>query len=186
MAERLAPDLVDKVQPEKLVDPIFRDGLMEELGPEVWVVAEPQVQAAVATAITDNFLLAAAIVFVSVLAILRMKEIRLRREGVPSNAVDVQRPRPTRAIPSGPVVTSARDIPISLRPSRPARKTRLNGVSEVFDLELRGQVDPPSVAVAVDAAAPAPGLRRSVMAAAMLGAGVGFVLSLVYPRDGPD
>ena len=180
LAERLAPDLVDKVQPEKLVDPIFRDGLMEELGPEIWVVAEPQVQAAVATAITDNFLLAAAIVFVSVVAILRMKEIRLRREGVPSQLVNVQRPEPTRAIPSGPVVTSARDIPISTQPSRPVR---LNGVSEVFDLELRGQVNPPSAAEIVDGAAPAKGLRRSVVAAAMLGAGVGFVLSLVYPRD---
>ena len=187
LAERLEPDVADRVQPEKLVDPIFREDLMNDLGPEVWTVAEPQVQAAVATAITDNFLLAAAIVFVSVLAILRMKEIRLRREGMPAAAVAVERPEPTRAIasrPSGSVVSSARDIPISTRPSQPARLTRLNGVSEVFELELRAQLRPPDDVVVVgNHSRPEPSLRRSVVAAAMLGAGVGFALSFVYPRN---
>jgi len=183
LAERLEPDVADRVQPEKLVDPIFREDLMNDLGPEVWTVAEPQVQAAVATAITDNFLLAAAIVFISVLAILRMKEIRLRREGMPAAAVAVERPEPTRAIasrPSGSVVSSARDIPISTRPSQPAR---LNGVSEVFELELRAQLRPPDEPVATISNESVPSMRRSVVAAAMLGAGVGFALSFVYPRN---
>ena len=187
LAERLESDVAERVQPEKLVDPIFREDLMNDLGPEVWTVAEPQVQAAVATAITDNFLLAAAIVFISVLAILRMKEIRLRREGMPAAAVAVERPEPTRAIASrasGSVVSSARDIPISTRPSPPARLTRLNGVSEVFALELRAQLRPPDdVAVVGNNRRPEPSLRRSVVAAAMLGAGVGFALSFVYPRN---
>ena len=183
LTERLEPDVADRVQPEKLVDPIFREDLMNDLGPEVWTVAEPQVQAAVATAITDNFLLAAAIVFISVLAILRMKEIRLRREGMPAATVAVERPEPTRAIalrPSGSVVSSARDIPVSTRPSRP---DRLNGVSEVFDLELRGQVRPASPPAAANSGESEPSIRRSVVAAAMLGAGVGFALSFVYPRN---
>ena len=186
LRERLEPDVADRVQPEKLVDPIFREDLMNDLGPEVWIIAEPQVQAAVATAITDNFLLAAAIVFVSVLAILRMKEIRLRREGMPAASIAVERPEPTRAIasrPSSSVVSSARDIPISTRPSQPAR---LNGVSEVFELELRAQLHPPDdVDVVVNNRRPEPSLRRSVVAAAMLGAGVGFALSFVYPRNRP-
>ena len=188
LRERLEPDVADRVQPEKLVDPIFREDLMNDLGPEVWTIAEPQVQAAVATAITDNFLLAAAIVFISVLAILRMKEIRLRREGMPAAAVAVERPEPTGAPtgtiasrPSGSIVSSARDIPISTRPSQPAR---LNGVSEVFELELRAQLRPPDdVAVVGNSRQPEPSLRRSVVAAAMLGAGVGFALSFVYPRS---
>ena len=186
LRERLEPDVADRVQPEKLVDPIFREDLMNDLGPEVWTIAEPQVQAAVATAITDNFLLAAAIVFISVLAILRMKEIRLRREGMPAAAVAVERPEPTRAIASrssGSIVSSARDIPISTRPSQPAR---LNGVSEVFELELRAQLRPPDdVAVVGNSRPPESSLRRSVVAAAMLGAGVGFALSFVYPRSRP-
>ncbi len=188
LRERLEPDVADRVQPEKLVDPIFREDLMNDLGPEVWTIAEPQVQAAVATAITDNFLLAAAIVFISVLAILRMKEIRLRREGMPAAAVAVERPEPTGAPtgtiasrPSGSIVSSARDIPISTRPSQPVR---LNGVSEVFELELRAQLRPPDdVAVVGDNRPPESSLRRSVVAAAMLGAGVGFALSFVYPRS---
>ena len=188
LRERLEPDVADRVQPEKLVDPIFREDLMNDLGPEVWTIAEPQVQTAVATAITDNFLLAAAIVFISVLAILRMKEIRLRREGMPAAAVAVERPEPTGAPtgtiasrPSGSVVSSARDIPISTRPSQPVR---LNGVSEVFELELRAQLRPPEdVAVVGNRSQPEPSLRRSVVTAAMLGAGVGFALSFVYPRS---
>ena len=188
LRERLEPDVADRVQPEKLVDPIFREDLMNDLGPEVWTIAEPQVQAAVATAITDNFLLAAAIVFISVLAILRMKEIRLRREGMPAAAVAVERPEPTGAPtgtiasrPSGSIVSSARDIPISTRPSQPVR---LNGVSEVFELELRAQLRPPDdVAVVGNSRQPESSLRRSVVAAAMLGAGVGFALSFVYPRS---
>ena len=182
LVERLTPDLVERIQPEKLVDPLFRESLMTDLGPEVWSVAEPQVQSAVATAITDNFLLAAAIVLVSVLAILRMKEIKLRGATMPS-AIEVERPDPTRAIASGtsaPIVSSARDIPISTRPSQPAR---LNGVSEVFELELRAQLRPPDAPAVVNNREREPSLRRSVLAAAMLGAGVGLALFYVYPRN---
>ncbi len=186
LAERLEPDVANRVHPEKLVDPIFREDLMNDLGPEVWIVAEPQVQAAVATAITDNFLLAAAIVFISVLAILRMKEIRLRSEGMPAAAIDVERPEPTRAIASassGPIVSSARDIPISNRPSPPPR---LNGVSEAFDLELRPQVRPDTDSPADASSEPTPNLRRTAVAAAMIGTGLGVALSLIYSRNRPD
>ena len=94
LRQRLEPELVQVIQPEKLVDPIFRDGLVDALGPEVWAVTEPEVQSAVAVAITDNFLLAAGIVVIAVLAILRMKEIRLRSAELPAAPV-VQRPEPS-------------------------------------------------------------------------------------------
>ena len=97
LMERLSPDLVGRIQPEKLVDPLFREGLVEDLGTEVWAVAEPQVQSAVATAITDNFLLAAGIVLISVLAILRMKEIRLRSAELPPAVTSSDRIRTHRA-----------------------------------------------------------------------------------------
>ena len=103
LMERLSPDLVDRIQPEKLVDPLFRDGLVEDLGTEVWAVAEPQVQSAVATAITDNFLLAAAIVLISVLAILRMKEVKLRSAELPGSAVAVERPESEPQLPPSSV-----------------------------------------------------------------------------------
>ena len=174
LADRLAPDLVERIQPEKLVDPIFRDGLMDDLGPEVWTVVEPQVQAAVATAITDNFLLAAAIVLISVLAIFRMKEIRLRSDQLPSAPVSVQRPDPA---PRSPAETRVIEFPVL----EPKPRPRLNGAVEVFDLELREQYATPAE---MNGTRPAPSLRRSVLTAAMIGAGLGLALSLVYPRRG--
>ena len=134
LVERLTPDLVEKIQPEKLVDPLFRESLMTDLGPEVWSIAEPQVQTAVATAITDNFLLAAAIVLISVLAIFRMKEIRLRSAALPSG-VNVERPDPD---PPKTEATRVVEFPIlEPKPSSP-----FNGAVEAFDLELRDQYAP--------------------------------------------
>ncbi len=179
LMERLTPDLVEKIQPEKLVDPLFRDSLMEDLGPEIWSVAEPQVQTAVATAITDNFLLAAGIVLISVLAIFRMKEIKLRSAELPSPAVSVERPERERAEPIPPPVQSVREIPVSARPSRPAP---LNGASEMFALELRGQFEP--VSASLDEPQRPRSLRRSILAAAVIGAGVGLAWWLVNPRNG--
>ena len=179
LMERLTPDLVEKIQPEKLVDPLFRDSLMEDLGPEIWAVAEPQVQTAVATAITDNFLLAAAIVLISVLAIFRMKEIKLRSAELPSPAVSVERPEREQAAPIAPPVQSVREIPVSARPSRPAPA---NGASEMFALELRGQFEP--VLASLDEPQRPRSLRRSIVAAAVIGAGVGLAWSLVNPRNG--
>ena len=114
LIERLSPELVEVIEPEKLVDPIFRDGLVEELGAEVWAVAEPEVQAAVATAITDNFLLAAGIVFISVLAIMRMREIKLRTAtplpAAPSSGAvnaSVDEPAVAGAMPSLPTANGS-------------------------------------------------------------------------------
>ena len=177
LVERLSPDLVERIQPEKLVDPLFREGLVEDLGPEIWAVAEPQVQTAVATAITDNFLLAAAIVLISVLAILRMKEIRLRSGELPP-AVSVERPQPE---PDSPVVNRVIEFPV-LEPTRPQA---FNGAAQVFDLELRRQHPSlPPLQETSHASGDARSLRRSTVAAAMIGAGVGLALSLLYPRRG--
>ena len=177
LVERLSPDLVEKIQPEKLVDPLFREGLVQDLGAEVWSVAEPQVQTAVATAITDNFLLAAAIVFISVLAILRMKEIRLRSGALPAT-VSVERPD-LSSPPDRP--SAAIELPVlGPGPHRP-----LNGVAEVFELELRQQVAPPSPSDSTpNGSRPELSLRRVVAAAVVIGAGVGLALSFVYSRNG--
>ena len=175
LMERLSPDLVEKIQPEKLVDPLFRDGLVEELGPEIWAVAEPQVQTAVATAITDNFLLAAGIVLISVLAILRMKEIRLRSGELPP-AVNVERPDPEPEVsPSEHVI----EFPIL----EPRQARPLNGLTEVIGIRMREQYVPQTPpGRPPDRDDHAGSLRRSVVAAAMIGAGLGLALSLLYPR----
>jgi MFS family permease len=174
LVERLTPDLVEKIQPEKLVDPLFRDSLMEDLGPEIWAVAEPQVQTAVATAITDNFLLAAGIVLISVLAIFRMKEIKLRSAELPA-AVNVERPDPEPPRVSRNLV----EFPILEPKPRPS----LNGAVDFFDLDLREQYVPPPTPASSNGAQAPSSLRRTVVAAAMIGAGVGLALSLVYPRN---
>jgi len=177
LVERLSPDLVERIQPEKLVDPLFREGLVEDLGQDVWAVAEPQVQTAVATAITDNFLLAAAIVLISVLAILRMKEIRLRSGELPP-AVSVERPQ---SEPDSPVVNRVIEFPV-LEPKHPQA---FNGAAQVFDLELRRQHPSlPPLQETSHASGDARSLRRSTVAAAMIGAGVGLALSLLYLRRG--
>ena len=176
LVERLSPDLVDRIQPEKLVDPLFREGLVEDLGSEIWAVAEPQVQSAVATAITDNFLLAAGIVLISVLAILRMKEMRLRSAELPP-AVSVERPDPE---PELPMTDRVIEFPV-LEPRRPQA---FNGAGQVFDLELRQQYpSPPPLEESGNGSGGTVSLRRSILAAAMIGAGVGLALSLLYPRQ---
>ena len=180
---------MDKIQPEKLVDPLFRDGLMEDLGPGVWSVAEPQVQTAVAVAITDNFLLAAGIVAISVLAILRMREIRLRG-AEPLPAVSVERPEPPK--PSNPN-SRLREIPILERKAESAGVS--NGFAALSDVvELQA---PPKMG-AVAPVIPSNGgtaqphhdpLRRTVVAAAMVGAGMGVALSILtrrQPTSGAD
>ena len=182
LIERLTPDLVEKIQPEKLVDPLFRESLMEDLGAEVWSVAEPQVQTAVATAITDNFLLAAGIVLISVLAILRMREIKLRSAELPS-AVNVERPEPELIERASVPSRSLFDIPI-LEP-------RANGASngrvdawQIDEIELRGQSRPrPPLEAVVNGRRASTSLRRSIVAAAMVGAGLGLALSVFYPRS---
>ncbi|MDE2966767.1 MAG: MDR family MFS transporter [Chloroflexota bacterium] len=171
LMERLAPDLVDVIQPEKLVDPLFRDGLVEDLGAEVWAVAEPQVQTAVATAITDNFLLAAAIVFISVLAVLRMKEIKLRSAELPA-AASIERPD------APPGLASLASPPQSGDPFP------VNSVAEVYALQLRGQYAPPPASTA-NGTGRSPSLRRNIAAAAMIGAGLGLVISFIHPRNRP-
>ncbi len=207
LAERLTPELAERIEPEKLVDPLFREELVQDLGPEVWAVAEPQVQAAVATAITDNFLLAAGIVLISVLAVLRMREIQLRRsEPLPAAAVSVERPdSPDQsgaavAVPAQtaqPATVAALDFPISQRPSSTlggngTSDSRLLSAEwhELSMLELRDQYSSarPVPSAASNGAGASPSARasllRSIFAAALVGAGLGVVLSLVQPRDG--
>ena len=174
LMERLSPDLVDVIQPEKLVDPLFREGLVVQLGADVWAVAEPQVQSAVATAITDNFLLAAVIVLISVLAILRMREIRLRSAELPA-AVNVERPDPEPPQGAQSVIES--------QILEPRRGRPLNGLAEVLEINMREQYAPqPPPLRALRGSASSPSLRRSVVAAAMIGAGLGLALSVLYPR----
>lgn len=192
LMERLSPDLVEVIEPEKLVDPIFRDSLVADLGTEVWAIAEPQVQSAVATAITDNFLLAAAIVFISVLAILRMREIPLRSAKLPSApAVNVERPEE----PPDPEPVAAGNEP-SLGQSPPFEipivepKPQGNGqssmlaVQELHDLQLRSQVAPTRVESPPARKEPSegPSLPRVMVVGAIIGAGVGLAISLVNPR----
>ena len=195
LIERLTPDLVRKIQPEKLVDPLFRESLLEDLGPEIWAEAEPQVQTAVAVAITDNFLLAAALVAISVLAILRMREIRLRGGPMPP-AVNVEHPDPESTIPGSRAV---REFPILYPKSRPgviangAVPAAVNQTADLFDLQPRQQ-SARSAAAPVSPTAQAPfqslpeqaSLIRSVLAAAMIGAAVGLAVSVFGRRSGTE
>ncbi|MCY3559098.1 MAG: MDR family MFS transporter [Chloroflexi bacterium] len=186
LMERLIPELVEVIEPEKLVDPIFRDSLLQDLGPEVWAVAEPQVQTAVATAITDNFLLAAAIVFIAVLAILRLREIPLRSGNLPA-AVNVERPDQ----PSDPASISVSEQPrvIEFPILEPKSRTAGNGrtaLLELHDLRLRSQVSGRAEPERTQAAAAfeRPSVRRVMIAGAMIGAGVGLAISLVSAKNG--
>ena len=128
-----------------------------------------------ATAITDNFLLAAGIVLISVLAILRMKEIRLRSAELPA-AVSVERPDPD---PVPAATAGVIEFPIL----EPGPERPLNGLTEVLGIRMRDQYapQPPPDRTPLGSDGPA-SLRRSVVAAAMIGAGVGVALSLLYPR----
>ncbi|MYI05539.1 MAG: hypothetical protein F4066_11880 [Chloroflexi bacterium] len=184
--ERLTPELVEVIEPEKLVDPIFRDSLLQDLGPALWAVAEPQVQTAVATAITDNFLLAAAIVFIAVLAILRLREIPLRSGNLPA-AVNVERPDQ----PSDPASISVSEQPrvIEFPILEPKSRTAGNGrtaLLELHDLRLRSQVSGRAEPERMQAAAAfeRPSVRRVMIAGAMIGAGVGLAISLVSAKNG--
>ncbi len=174
LMERLTPDLVEKIEPEKLVDPLFRESLLTDLGPEIWSVAEPQVQAAVATAITDNFLLAAAIVFISVLAILRMKEIRLRgTDAMPS--VGVERPDPGQ---NSGVDSQAQPI------SNGATAAAAYYDSLVRALPMREQHRPESTYRAESVnGSHATSQRRAVIAAGAVGAGIGLLWSMLNRSD---
>ena len=75
---RLDPAAAEIIRAEKLVDPIFRENLVVELGADAWAAAEPRVQAAVAAAITDNFALGAVILALVFLAVLWIRELPLR------------------------------------------------------------------------------------------------------------
>lgn len=192
LMERLSPDLVEVIEPEKLVDPIFRDSLVADLGPEVWAIAEPQVQSAVATAITDNFLLAAAIVFISVLAILRMREIPLRSAKLPpAPAVNVERPdTPPDAEPvaaaNGQSLGQSPPFEIPIVEPKPQGngQSSMLAVQELHGLQLRSQVAPARVESPPARKEPSerPSLPRVMVVGAIIGAGVGLAISLVNPR----
>ena len=180
LMERLTPDLVEKIEPEKLVDPLFRESLLTDLGPEIWSVAEPQVQAAVATAITDNFLLAAAIVFISVLAILRMKEIRLRgTDAMPS--VGVERPDPGQ---NSGVDSQAQPMSQVQPMSNGATAAAAYYDSLVRALPMREQHQPESTYRAESVnGSQATSQRRAVIAAGAVGAGIGLLWSMLNRSD---
>ena len=191
LMERLTPDLVAKIEPEKLVDPLFRDSLMEDLGPEVWAMAEPEVQAAVATAITDNFLLAAAIVFISVLAILRMKEIRLRSaEPTPAPTVD----RPDASTNGAMAATSPLPDPDTADTSIVNGSTAPHTLPsrELWNLTLRDQHADSSTTLPLPESslngrdASPVNIWRSMAAAVAIGASVGVVLGYANRRSNGD
>ena len=115
LQSRLDPAAARAIEPEKLVDPIFRENLVTELGPEAWAAAEPQVQAAVAAAITDNFLLGAAILAIALLAVLWIREIPLRT-GDEGAVVSVERPAVGAPAPPSPAAAPA--VPFQARPFR--------------------------------------------------------------------
>ncbi|MYG90683.1 MAG: hypothetical protein F4188_04250 [Chloroflexi bacterium] len=93
-------------------------------------------------------------------------------------AVSVERPEPE---PDSPVVNRVIEFPV-LEPKRPQA---FNGAAQVFDLELRQQYPSlPPLDEASNGSGGAVSLRRSIVAAAMIGAGVGLALSLLYPRRG--
>ncbi len=180
LIERLSPELVEVIEPEKLVDPIFRDGLVEELGAEVWAVAEPEVQAAVATAITDNFLLAAGIVFISVLAIMRMREIKLRTA------------TPLPASPSSGAVNASVDEPAvaGAMPSLPTANgsSAMSSLPAQWELPMRQQhvVASEVQLVSIPTSNGRNGTTRIGPLAAMgaVGVGVGVLWFVISRRNG--
>ena len=180
LIERLSPELVEVIEPEKLVDPIFRDGLVEELGAEVWAVAEPEVQAAVATAITDNFLLAAGIVFISVLAIMRMREIKLRTA------------TPLPAAPSSGAVNASVDEPAvaGAMPSLPTANgsSAMSSLPAQWELPMRQQhvVASEVQFVSIPTSNGRNGTTRIGPLAAMgaVGVGVGVLWFVISRRNG--
>ena len=189
LASSLRADLVEIIKPEKLVDPLFRENLVTQIGQEAWDVAEPLVQSAVATAITDNFLLATGITAVAVLAIMRMKEIRLRtgREAAGAQPVVDQRPAqssnaPTLALES-PIVD-----PLTLATSS-APQSSVNGANGTMDSvspaeAVRGAGRNGAVPVGGTSRREQPTWGRRVAAAAFVGASLGLALGLTYRRNG--
>ena len=177
----LPANLVDAVSPEKLVDPAFEADLIAEIGQSAWTVVEPAVQTAVATATTDNFMLAVGVLVVALLAILRMREVPLKtgNEGrQPAAAVPVEEP------------------PAAV----PAPLAAVNGVSAVNGAAVLDAapplepavVPPPLVEVVSGNGRSANGRAagagwtpgaRGVAAAAFMGASIG--LAAVYAYWGP-
>lgn len=187
LASSLRADLIDIIKPEKLVDPLFRDNLVAEIGQEAWDIAEPLVQSAVANAITDNFLLATGITAIAVLAILRMKEIRLRtgRELPGAQPVVAQRPEPAPSLPTGeqpglPATTNPLRLTISTAPQYSPNGQ--NGNGRTPSTTANGNTASPDLPAAPSYTRPRWSGR--VAAAAFVGASVGLALSLTYRRNG--
>lgn len=186
LASSLRADLVDVIKPEKLVDPLFHENLIAEIGQEAWDIAEPLVQAAVANAITDNFLLATGITAIAVLAILRMKEIRLRTGRELPGAQPVVAQQPDRAPGlrsdepiSPPGVANPMRLATSSAPQYSANSPNGNGLAA--SATANGTASPDLPAPPPD---PRPHWSGRVAAAAFVGASVGLALSLTYRRNG--
>ena len=184
----LPADLVDVISPEKLVDPEFESALIAEIGQALWEVAQPAVQGAMATAITDNFLLAVGVLVVAVLAIVRMREVPLKTgdEGraAPPQPAAVVEPRPT---PLAAVEPIAAVVAPTIEPAPPV---------------AGGEIEPrplPVITIATAASANGGGRSpngvaprsvrltpgaRGVAAAAFVGASVGLALTYAWAGNG--
>ena len=182
----LPADLVDVISPEKLVDPEFESALIVEIGQALWEVAEPAVQGAVATAITDNFLLAVGVLVVAVLSILRMRETPLKtgEEGRAAPQQATVEPPPTPPAPAEPIVAV---VAPTIEPPPPV---------------AGGEIEPrplPVITIATAASANGGGRSpngvaprsvrltpgaRGVAAAAFVGASVGLALTYTWSGDG--
>lgn len=182
----LPADLVDVISPEKLVDPEFESALIVEIGQALWEVAEPAVQGAVATAITDNFLLAVGVLVVAVLSILRMREAPLKtgEEGRAAPSPAVVEPQPTPPPIAEPI---AAVVAPTIEPPPPV---------------AGGEIEPrPLPVITITTAASANGGGRSpngvaprsvrltpgargVAAAAFVGASLGLALTYTWSGDG--
>ena len=199
----LPADLVDRISPEKLVDPEFESDLIAEIGTAAWRIVEPAVQSSVATAITDNFLLAVGVLVVAVLSILLMREVPLKtgNEGraLPPEAPEPPEPAPISAVTAPPPPNGATVEPPPapiIAPAAPPQPLReIAALKEQF-----APPGPPALADPLPAteptfelngAAPAPvsngalpRAARAVAAAAFIGASVGLAIGYAWSGNG--
>ena len=208
LASSLREDLVAIIEPEKLVDPIFRDNLIEEIGAAAWAVAEPQVQTAVATAITDNFLIAIGVMAVALLVIVRMKEVRLRTgaESGPGRAAQpIVAPRPEPVPPppanaaAGPTV--AQQTRAEMEQPPPAPVAANGNAAQAAPPPVLAPIAAPQAAASLNGVTPLNGAAAAngvhaisepaepaslwatrVAATAFVGASVGLAVALAYRR----
>jgi len=97
VSEKLPPELAAVANPQQLVDPRQREAIIDRLGMDTFLQVADVTRNALADAITGNFVIAAAVAGIIVLAMLTLRELKLRGADDLEGATELRGPRPSLA-----------------------------------------------------------------------------------------